>query len=468
MVANRKIVALMAVSISAAGCAGSLGAMPPPVPLLEAYPGPDTEGTRRPGGTARADTVELTGVVTLPQALSAALLGSPDIAAFSWEVRAAEAQAIQEGLYFNPELEVEIEEFGGNKNRGGFSTAQTTLRLSQVVDLSGVVARRRRLAEHDARLAGWEYRLARLDVFARTAQFFIDVAAAQRRLELARENLRLAQKVTEAVGARVEAGKVSPLNLTRSRVLLSRSRLEAVRAEAAFDASRTRLAATWGQHRATFERVEARLDAPGVLPALEQLLLAAEESPVVAARRAEIARQDASVGLESVRAIPALRLSAGLQRFEDNGELAAVVGLGMDLPLFDRNQGAIERARSLLEAARERSRSALVEVKAAVVEGFRRLQTLKQTIASFDERIIPAARRVFDAANEAYRSGKLGILDLLDARRTLVELKTERLRALADFYKEQARIEVMLGRPLAGETTEKQQAGHVKGLEVTR
>jgi len=57
------------------------------------------------------------GIVTLQTALAEALLKNPRLAAFSWEIPAAEARLLQAGLRPNPELEGEIEEFGGSAER---------------------------------------------------------------------------------------------------------------------------------------------------------------------------------------------------------------------------------------------------------------------------------------------------------------------------------------------------------------
>ena len=78
-----------------------------------------------------------TGVIDLRDALAAALLGNPDLAAFSWEVRAREARTLQAGRFPNPELATEFEDFGGSGDRSGWQSAQSTLSLSQLIELGG-------------------------------------------------------------------------------------------------------------------------------------------------------------------------------------------------------------------------------------------------------------------------------------------------------------------------------------------
>ncbi|MHC4623766.1 MAG: TolC family protein, partial [Planctomycetota bacterium] len=69
---------------------------------------------------------EPNGVLTLRQALALALMYNPELRAFSWEVRGAEARQLQAGLLPNPKLELEVEEVGGPGGRSGFDGAETT------------------------------------------------------------------------------------------------------------------------------------------------------------------------------------------------------------------------------------------------------------------------------------------------------------------------------------------------------
>ena len=72
---------------------------------------------------------EPTGTITLRDALSLALMKNPELAAFSWEVRALDARALQAGLAPNPELGLEIEEFAGTGEASAFDSAESTISL---------------------------------------------------------------------------------------------------------------------------------------------------------------------------------------------------------------------------------------------------------------------------------------------------------------------------------------------------
>src|SRR5438034_868463 len=128
---------------------------------------------------------DLTGQVTLAQALALTLKQNPDLTAFSWGVRSAEARVLQARLRPNPELGMQSEDIGGSKQSTGFSHSQTTLQLSQLVELGGKRSARVHEATFGRELAKLDYESKRLDILKKTAQAFVEVLSAQERVRLA-------------------------------------------------------------------------------------------------------------------------------------------------------------------------------------------------------------------------------------------------------------------------------------------
>ncbi len=99
---------------------------------------------------------EPVGVVSLCEVLRLTLLRNPDLAVFALGVRAAAARTLQAGVFPNPEIGLTVEDFGGTGAGRGVRAAETTVQLSQLLELGGKRVKRFRLAglEHD--LAGWD------------------------------------------------------------------------------------------------------------------------------------------------------------------------------------------------------------------------------------------------------------------------------------------------------------------------
>jgi len=416
------------------GCAatGRQMALPEPRPLGALYPTASQETQNRTDGV-REQANEPTGVIKLEQALGSALLESPALAAFSYDVRAAEARVLQAGLLPNPELELEVEEY--DRDGEGFDSAETAVVLGQLFELGGKRRWRTRVAEAEGELAGWDYESMRLDVFTETTQRFTTVLAAQERLVLAGSAVELAEKTSRAVGERVKAGKEPPFQASKSEAELELARMEALEAQNALGVARKRLAAMWGSERVTFEGVAGSLDGVlGSIPSLHAMRPRLSLNPDLARWDAELRLRQASLSSEKAARVPDLEASVGFLQYEEDGTDALAFGIGVPLPVFDRNQGNI-RAAALELSKAEVERSAtelalaakLAETHAALVGAHQRVTTLRG-------KVVPAMEQAYEAAHEGYRQGKFGFLDMLDAQRGLFDAKGALVDALSNYH----------------------------------
>ncbi len=438
-------------------CAGTevRSAGPTPRPLgrdLPVYrPLPPGES----GGLRPTEFQNPAGTLTLRDAVGLALLHNPDLAAFAWETRAREAWILQADRPPNPVLSVLAEDLGASRLEGSSPSSavvqpQTTLLLSQLVELGGKRAARRNLAALDRDLAAWDYETVRIEVFTRVARAFIDVLAAQETAALTERMTETAGEVHRSVSARVAAGVVSPIEETRARIAFAAVRVESDQARRLVDATRGRLAATWGGSEAVFQSVVGDLSQVPALPALDELKVRLRDHPNLARWAAEISQREAALALEQSKRVPDVLVSAGYRRFTDVGSNAFVVGGSVPLPIFDRNDGGIETARSRLAKAHEERRAAEARVSAALAEAYGALSSAHAGVVALRDDVLPGAQEAFAAVSEGYRLGKFGYLDVLDAQRTLIGANGQYLRALSDYHKAVVEVERLIGAPLHG------------------
>ena len=391
---------------------------------------------------------EPTGTINLRQVLTLALTHNPDLKAFSWAVRAGEAKTLQAGLRPNPELETEIEEFGGSGDLSGFSAIETTIQLGVPIDLGGVRRKQRQIAGLEAELAGWNYETARLDVLTQVNRAFIDVLAAQKVVTLNEELVRLAEQVFNTAKAQVEAGKVSPVQQLRTQVELVNSRIALEASKRGLEGARFVLAATWGSTSPTFEKVEGQFEMAKPIPTVEQLANRIFQNPNIARWTVEIAHRSAAIQLKRSRRVPDLSIDGGMKHLSESGDVAFILGLSLPLPLFDRNQGAIREAEYNLAKAFEERKSAEVTVRTALATAYSALSAVASTVSSLKNEVLPSAQGTFDAVTEGYRIGKFDFLEMLDAQRTLFDVKGSYIDALAKYHRAVADVERLVGEPL--------------------
>ena len=417
---------------------------------------------RRPGaGQARREPTassgsgdpavldEPVGEVALSQALALALLHNPDLQAASFEVRAREAARLQAGLLPNPAVDTEAEDIGMSpKDVPNISQPQTTVRLSQLIELGGKRRARVRVASADAELAAWDYEARRLDVLTRTVEAFVALLGAQERLRLANDTVALAERVAGTVSARVEAGVVSPVEATKARVAVANAEVDRQAAIRALDAARQRLALTWASEHPTFDRAAGTLPAVGAIPSEDALAARLAQNPDLARWDAEMAKRQAAVAAETAKRIPDVTLTAGYRKFHDTADNTLVVGGSIPLPILNQNQGAIAEARARQEGAVRERRSAETRLRADLTEAYRALASARSAADLLGTSVLPGAQSAFDAAQEGYQLGKFGFLDVLDAQRTLFAARVQHLNALVAFHTAAAEVERLVGEPL--------------------
>ena len=399
-----------------------------------------------------AEVQEASAELTLRQALGLAFARNPDLAAFSWEVRSGDPRILQAGLIPNPEIGVNVENILGSGPFRNFDSSETTLSISQLVELGGKRAARIRLASAGKEIVGWDYEAKRADLAAEVARSFVGVLSAQEKLTLAEETTRLAGEVLNAVSARVAAGKISPVEETKAQVAFSVSRIELERVNRSLEAARTKLAATWGSSKPVFSRAVGQLDQVTPIPPFEELADRLSRNPDIARWTVELEQRKAVLVQERAERIPDVTISAGVRRLRttETDDPALVFGAAIPLPVFNRNQGKIlesqygvSKAEREREAAGNRVRSALSEAYQALAIGYVEANTLKSVV-------LPGARSAFESASEGFRQGKFGYLDVLDAQRTLFEARGRYVEALGAYHKAAADIERLIGGGLSG------------------
>jgi cobalt-zinc-cadmium efflux system outer membrane protein len=397
---------------------------------------------------------EPSGELTLEQVLALATSRSPEIAAAQIEVRAREGRLLQAGARPNPELSGTTENLGGDVAKTG--GVQSTLQIGQRLELGGDRAARIAAAAAGRDLGRWDLESRRLDILGRATRAFADVLSAQRRVELADDTVRVAEEVRSTVAARVEAGKVSPIEETRAEVALATERIERNRAATELAAARSRLAATWGGTSARFTGVTGDLDALPVVPPLDVVVVRVERNPEVARWTAEIAEREAMLRVERSRAVPDVTLGGGYRHFE-LGSSAAVVTASIPLPMFDRNRGAQIEARERLARAQEERRSAIVRLRQLAQESHSALVRAQAEVRDLREQVVPGAESVYGAVSEGYRLGKFGYMEVLDARRTLATVRAQLAAAQAELHRAYADLQRLTAAPANDMTNGEQQ-----------
>ena len=389
-----------------------------------------------------------TAELTLPQALALALARNPELAAFSWETRARQGMVEQAKLLPNPEIGVVVENILGEDESRGVQAADTTLQLSQLIELGGKRANRQQIAHLERNLAGWDYETTRLDIIAATSKAFFSLLTAQERLQLGRENLELAEEVLKTVKLRVEAGKASPLEESRALVMLNKNKITLNKSKRELAAALHQLSSTWGGSQPHFKKVVGKYEKISEPPALASINEWLAQNPEIARQQTEIDLQNARLNLAKATGIPDLTVGGGIKRHEDNDNYTFLFGVSMALPVFDHNQGGISSAQADVTVRESQHRNVKIKLNTALSQSLEVFQAAYAEVNSLQIRILPVAEETFESINYGYRQGQFEFLDVLDAQKTLIELREQLINSLQEYHNQRISIERLISQEL--------------------
>jgi cobalt-zinc-cadmium efflux system outer membrane protein len=374
--------------------------------------------------------------LTLDEAVRTALERRPELKAAEARVSAAQGLKNQAGLFPNPRLIFQVENLRGSSFEYS-NDADSFAYFSQVIETSGRRGNRIAVGEANVGRSRLEEEQLRREIGFRVREAYWLALGVQFARDLYEQNDHYFKQVVEYHEARLKEGKIAEVDVLRVR--LQAEQIRAALENARLDVDRAQLllaremgVVTGGPWQLTehFEQLEEPRTVKGAVPStLVESRLAAQE--LAAAR--------ANLGLERAAKRPDLDAIFGYKRTA--GLNTAIAGLQLNLPLFDRNQGARAAAQAETLAAQRtlEATNARLDSEAALArkEYEARLQQARDIFGPLHQQ----ADQISDISRSAYREEGLDLLRLLDAERFRVEAQLAWLRALTDYHKSVVNLE---------------------------
>ena len=340
--------------------------------------------------------------------------------------------------------------------------------LTQTFPWFGTLKLRGQVALLEATALYHEYEAARQHVAAQAKHTYYDLAYVDAALDLAREEQSLLAHYETLARARYATGAglqqaVIRLQAEIARVVDRRHLLERQRATLAARLNTLRdlppekpvpVVPRPTRPAVNLDRTHLQLLGESYRHELRaaRALIEGSEKSIELARRSSRPDFTASVGVTNVgrRTSP-----AGLPLPPDNGRNAVTVSLGVSLPLWGaKYRAGVEQAGDQMHAHTRHRAAARNAMELEVEEAVVRLESLDRQIDLLDTVLIPQTEEALRATETAYETGRLGVLELLDGERTLIDIRSMRARYLSDLLIALAALERAIGTrvPLAART----------------
>jgi len=411
------------------------------------------EQLRQPGIRASAPLEPLSTTSPVPRA--ARVLALEDLTALAManhpalriavaKVEAACGNWEQSGLYPNPTAGYVANDIGDNGSagkQGGF--------VSQEVVTADKLRLNRGAAAQLVRRMRQDLAAQRLRVTTDVRTRYYEVLAAERQVQLSTrlaeiggETLRLTESLLKPG---LEATEVSRIDLLRARV-------DRETASIGLETARQNRAAAWRRLTASLglphmEPVELRDELEAMTPpiawddAVERLMRA---SPELSSARTEVDRLRWSLDRSWAERVPNATAMVMLQRDTNTNENLVGVQVGMPVPVYNRNQGAIRKAEAELAAGRAETARVELFLYRNLADVYQQYASARRQVDVYRTKILPDTSESLALLENSFRHGQIDRRELLAAERPAIEVRLRYLAALVELKRNEAAIDGFL------------------------
>lgn len=368
--------------------------------------------------------------VTLVEVLRAVASHHPLVQKAGALLTAAEGARRAAGALDNPTLNGLIENapLPGQASQPGLDR-ETSVFLTLPLEWLYQRGPRVRRADQEVEAGHAALMLARRTVALEAAQAYYRVAAAQVAVRSAEDVRASLESLAAFNRSRVAEGATAEGELIRVEVELDRAGTSLALEHIELAHARAELRAFLGQGPDAIQAsdggpvVSEDLGKAWAVPcAFEDfVMLARGVRPDLSEARARVAASRAEVEVQRRLAVPVLGASFGVKRIGDDDTMIA--GLGLSLPIFNRNRGQIQAAGAELAAAEHdlawKEQRAMAEIEGAYQATRLLTEQMDRLAGSFLGRAEESQRITI----AAYQEGATGLLQVLDATRTLADVR---------------------------------------------
>jgi cobalt-zinc-cadmium efflux system outer membrane protein len=398
----------------------TIGRLYPALPPLGELPAPAPGPNGEPLALTELQRLGVENNPTLRQAVA--------------NLEAARGAAVQAGLYPNPSAGYSTDTIGtgpGAGYQGGY--------FEQKIVTAGKVKLNAAQAAVDVQTAELALRKARMDLIGQIRGGYFAVLVAEENM---RVSLALARFTDELYRIQVEqvknaqAAAYEPLQI---HVLAVQARAVVVQARNRYTAAWKQLAATLGTPGMPPTALAGRADMAAPLFVYDEVLARVLNIHTdVGAARASVQKSRYGLRLAQVTPIPDLDFIVKVQKDYTTlpFHITPSVQIGMPIPIFDRNQGAIAQAQSQLLKTTEEEHRVRTDLTSRLAEAFERYENNRQILEYYQRHILSDQVRAYRGVYERHQQepDKVNFGDIVVAQQLVTGAITSYMTTLSAFW----------------------------------
>ena len=380
-------------------------------------------------------------ILSLETVIEQALQNSPETARILNNLADAKAEAFTIETPPNPSAEINATAIEDSASRSIGIEIEQPIRPSYF-------GSRGSYADALRHTASIEQKAQMLELIHSITRGYASYWALQEQEKLLAENANYARKKQKLIERAAQDGRVDTTDakIFKAEALRLEEQLRVVRARKANGAANLLRMAGMDQRR--FEA--SRPKSPEIPDLLSLTELAGNEGSIrrllesrkaLAERRYSVARQDA--------VFPEFAPRAVIERDFDEDSTAIFFGVNIAIPIWDRNNAELSRARAERRLAQS-NLNALNEQNFATVlaASFEQAKATQVSASTYRNKIVPSWEEVQSITDKKFENGQASILDLFQMRERIIGVQSEALQTYLNAIEAQIELESLVGQSL--------------------
>ena len=374
---------------------------------------------------------------------------NPTLQAQAQSIESSRASEITASLRPNPQFQND--------------TTSATIGIYQEFEIGGKRPARVESARLATSISDADFVNARRTLIFNLRQAFVSALLAKSDLDFARDNLANYQKVVDLNRLMLQQGAISRADFLKIELQTLQFQIDVDDATLALKTAKAALRSLVGS-----SNLPPDFDVQGDLRAVPLEKSLSELQQLALANRpdlksAETGREKAIADLRLARAYrwpnPTLGASflhtgneiggpGWFQPFYPKASISNAMGVGVAsiaIPLFNRNQGEVARAKSEQLRADFLAQAARNQVLQDVETAYASFESSRERVRLYDQMYLSRAKESLDIEEFSFRNGAASILDFLDAERTYRAMQLAYRQQLAAYLTNLAQLEAAVG-----------------------
>lgn len=329
----------------------------------------------------------------------------------------------------NPEFEIELEEFGGNKARRGMDDALIQMSYSQTFERGNKRDKRVSVSRVEKDLTALENQKLVQELYFEMKEKYLEVVFSRSKLNLENNLYKMTLEFENIMKKLVKYGKISPLGLERAKILRSTSEIELDDSKNEFKTVKMELFSLFNGT----EKIDSyRLKMPTTLNRLSDFNWDSSLYTDILEKKQLL--QEDLLKLERSKAKQDHTLGGAIQNFNGNDETAFVLKYSIPLGFYDRNQGGIRAQKSRIRVQEHQGKYKMLILQKEVAKLRNSIDVGQSKLSKLAKIILPSSKRLYTQVLKAQNAGKSDYLEVLEARKNLVENRRLHLETKRDLY----------------------------------